>query len=100
MATVKFVAPFGLNVFAKGGLNYQYADVSASCSGIPGCGTQRDSNSAWTGVLAGGVGYQINTINIFAQYMYIFGKDLQNLENNKAVEQGIITGGVSITLPM
>ncbi|MDC0534996.1 porin family protein [Francisellaceae bacterium] len=100
MATAKFVAPFGLNVFAKGGLNYQYADVSSSCSGVPGCGTQTASNSAWTGVLAAGVGYQINTINIFAQYMYIFGKDLQNLQDNKAVEQGILTGGVSYTLPM
>jgi opacity protein-like surface antigen len=104
MATAKYVAPFGLNVFAKGGINYQRAYQSGSCSGFTGCGsTLTESDSNWTGVLAGGVGYQLNKVNIFAQYMYIFGTDLDsylNSSDSKAIKQGIITGGVSITLPM
>ena len=99
MATAKFYTPIGLNVFAKGGLNFQNADVSGSCSlGSICSGSQ--SNNNWTGVLAGGIGYKIQQLNIFAQYMYVFGNDLDNYSDSKAVAQGILTGGVSFTLPM
>jgi len=107
MLTGKMVLPSGMNLFVKGGIDYQRISSSNSCSAsidfitVP-CDLSSDEStySNWNGVLAAGVGYQIQSFNVFAQYMYVFGQKISNYETNKTLAQGIITGGVSYSLPM
>lgn len=111
MLTGKFITPIGINAFLKGGINFQNLNAhNVTCgAGIPCASAQ--SQNAWTGVIAAGLGYQIDNFNIFAQYMYIFGDNASSLfggANNqftttmpgKALSQSIITGGVSYTFPV
>jgi hypothetical protein len=102
MITGKFVLPIGLNLFAKGGINYQRLNATCSGNAVSAiCDAVETTNAQWNGVLAAGVGYQIESLNVFAQYMYVFGKKINDTSDNDGTwAQGIITGGVSYTLPM
>jgi hypothetical protein len=99
LGTVKYVLPIGLNFFAKGGIAYQR--LTNELSGIV---NKTASSTSWNGVIAGGIGWQISSFNIFAQYMYLFGDDLTDWNsssiNNTTLSQQMITGGVSYTLAM
>lgn len=99
MARAKFIIPdYGFNVFIKGGINYQRINTDGSATGI---GMPSGDENNWNGVAAAGLGYQIDTFNVFAQYMVIFGQDLKtSLDSGDTIGQNIITGGVSYTLPM
>jgi len=68
--TGKFYMPWvnGLNVFGKAGYAYNRLNASVD-TGISGL-TVSENTNLWRPVVAGGVGYQIQQFNIFAQYQY------------------------------
>ncbi|MBK2126317.1 outer membrane beta-barrel protein [Fangia hongkongensis] len=102
--TTKFYVPGvnGLNVFGKFGYAYNRITTSSSVS-IPNLPAQwgggdhkvTETTNLWRPVIAGGIGYQIDKVNLFAQYQYNF---LRSGGNNSGYST--FTGGVSYTLPM
>jgi hypothetical protein len=99
MLTGKFVLPIGLNIFIKGGVNYQHNSCSGSFSSSSGINCS--NSNKLSGVLAGGIGWQLSNFNFFGQYMYIFGDSLTATgTSGSAIEQSILVGGVSYTLPL
>ncbi len=98
MLTGKFVLPIGLNIFLKGGVNYQHNTCNGSFSGT---GITCSNSNNLSGVIAGGLGWQLGNFNLFGQYMYIFGDSLTSTGTpDGAIEQSILVGGVSYTLPL
>ncbi len=95
--TAKFYVPGvnGLNVFGKFGYAYNRV-TTLSSTDILGYGDKvSTTTNLWRPVMAGGIGYQIDKVNVFAQYQYNF---LRNGGNNSGYST--FTGGVSYTLPM
>ena len=96
LAKVQITTPIGFNVFAKGGVSYVRPSASKS-----GSTYSIDWKSDWNFTAAAGVGYQIGAINIFAQYMRIFGKDEVNVNATSSTGYSsnidAITGGVTYT---
>ncbi|MBK2125360.1 outer membrane beta-barrel protein [Fangia hongkongensis] len=100
--TAKFYVPGvnGLNVFGKFGYAYnRVTTVSSATDNLIGFNVNdsklSQTTNLWRPVMAGGIGYQIDNVNIFAQYQYNF---LRNGGNNSGYST--FTGGVSYTLPM
>ena len=96
LGTIKFYMLFGLNFFTKAGASY----VSPSASKT-GSNYNIDWKSDWNFTAAAGIGYQIGAINIFAQYMHIFGKDDITIDGAEgtgyASKIDAITAGVTYT---
>ncbi|WP_235826905.1 outer membrane protein [Facilibium subflavum] len=67
--TGKFYIPNtgGLNLFGKAGYAYNRLNVSADAGSNA---SLSDNTNLWRPVVAGGVGYQLQQFNIFAQYQY------------------------------
>ncbi len=96
MVAVKFYIPDveGLSLFAKGGLAYNHWKIDGDVS-------LHDVN--WNGVLGGGIGYDINQFNIFAQYTYNWlkvDKQEQNLSAEGSGGIGTLAIGVGYRFPM
>ncbi|WP_192483265.1 MULTISPECIES: outer membrane protein [Cysteiniphilum] len=70
LGTAKLYFLKGFDVFVKGGISY--VDPSASKSGSS---YTVDWKSDWNFTAAAGLGYNFDSIGVFAQYMHIFGKD-------------------------
>ncbi|WP_151192810.1 outer membrane protein [Cysteiniphilum sp. JM-1] len=92
--TGKFYIPHtgGLNVFAKAGYAYNRINVTLDTTGLP---SQDDHQTLWRPVIAGGIGYQLQQFNIFAQYQYNW---LPYNGQNSGL--GTLSAGVAYTLPM
>lgn len=104
LAVAKFYVPNvdGLNLFAKAGIAYNHwkAKGSGSIDDIEGLiPVPSASNNNWNGVVAAGVGYDINNFNIFAQYTYNW---LKVSAFDETAKGGINTFalGVGYKLPM
>ena len=104
MLTTKINTFKGINLFVKSGINYQRISSTFSCSNGSNpifCNDFHNKyGNHWRPVFAGGLSYQINKINLFTQYMYVFGENLQNSSNTSALAQGTITMGIAYILPM
>jgi opacity protein-like surface antigen len=94
--TGKFYIPGidGLNVFGKAG--YAYNQITGKSSGIS---TNTEDNH-FDPVVAAGVGYKINQVNIFAQYQYNWLKVDQATSSSLKGGLSAISVGLSYTLPM
>ncbi|MBK2125232.1 outer membrane beta-barrel protein [Fangia hongkongensis] len=96
-ATAKFYIPhaMGLNIFGKFGYAYNRLTTSGNYVATGLSGNDIDGKNLWRPVAAGGLGFQVQQFNIFAQYQYnwlpVYGKN---------GGYGTISGGVSYTLPM
>jgi outer membrane protein W len=92
--TGKFYIPHtgGLNIFAKAGYAYNRINETLEATGA----ASKDSHETlWRPVVAGGIGYQLQQFNIFAQYQYNW---LPYKGQNSGL--GTISAGVAYTLPM
>ena len=99
MATVKlFPTENGFNIFAKGGFDYSKQKLTGSAGSVDVSST----DSKWRPVAAAGVGYQINALNIFAQYTYVFGTKWNDPDGSDGdtLAMNAITAGVTYTIPM
>jgi len=92
--TGKFYIPHtgGLNLFAK--MGYAYNRIDTKAEGNAGVLANKDT-TLWRPVVAGGIGYQLQQFNIFAQYQYNW---LPYQGENSGL--GTISAGVSYTIPM
>ena len=97
LATVKYLTPVGINIFAKAG--GAYVNQRAYENGADVNGNSSNTISAIKVALAGGVGYMWNNWNFFAQYMYVLG-DKSPSSDNDTLPVSAITGGVSYTFPL
>lgn len=92
--TGKFFIPeaMGLNVFGKAGYAYNRLSGKVEVSG--GSSTTTNTN-LWRPVVAGGVGFQLQQFNIFAEYQY-------NWLPRAGLNAGYATAslGLTYTLPM
>lgn len=95
--TGKFYIPHtgGLNVFAKAGYAYNRVNEKYSGDLATAVGASDAHSNLWRPVVAGGIGYQLQEFNIFAQYQYNW---LPITGQNGGL--GTISAGVSYTLPM
>lgn len=89
VGTARFILPVGLNFFAKAGI--AYINLSASEEGYT---YTINFDDHWSPIVAGGIGYQIKNINLFAQYSHIFRKEA------KLYSTDAVTAGVEIKLPV
>ncbi|MDA0912171.1 MAG: outer membrane beta-barrel protein [Proteobacteria bacterium] len=66
--TGKFFIPeaMGLNVFGKAGYAYNRLSAKAEVSGV----SETFNTNLWRPVVAGGIGFQLQQFNIFAEYQY------------------------------
>ena len=96
LAKIKLVTPIGFNIFAKGGVSYVRPSASKS-----GDTTLVNWDNSWNFTAAGGIGYQIKNLNIYAQYLHIFGKNEVSVDGTKgtgyASDIDAITLGLSYT---
>ncbi|WP_395947732.1 outer membrane protein [Caedibacter taeniospiralis] len=95
--TGKFYIPHtgGLNIFAKAGYAYNRINEKYSGNLATAVGASDTHMNLWRPVVAGGIGYQLQQFNIFAQYQYNW---LPYQGENGGL--GTISAGVSYTLPM
>ncbi|WP_440994368.1 outer membrane protein [Cysteiniphilum litorale] len=95
--TGKFYIPHtgGLNVFAKAGYAYNRIKASADGNAASALGITTESVNLWRPVVAGGIGYQLQQFNIFAQYQYNW---LPYQGENGGL--GTVSVGLAYTLPM
>lgn len=96
LGKIMFVTPIGINLFAKGGISYVNPSAQKSGSTV-----SIDWKSSWNFTAAGGVGYQLGPINIFAQYMHIFGKNDVSVNGTQGTgyqaKIDAVTAGVDFT---
>ncbi|WP_192484452.1 MULTISPECIES: outer membrane beta-barrel protein [Cysteiniphilum] len=96
LADIKLYTPIGINFFAKMGVSYVNPSASKT-----GSSYSINWKSSWNFTAAAGVGYQIGPVNIFAQYMHIFGKDGVSVDGKKgtgyAAKIDAITLGLAYT---
>ena len=104
MATVKFYIPHtgGLNVFAKGGYAYNRQKTTGSESTLGVTTSINSTNTQWNPIAVGGVGYQIDSFNVFTQYTYIFGTKTNSTSGSAGdtAAMNALTAGVTYTIPM
>ena len=107
MATVKFYVPHtgGLNVFAKGGYAYNRQKTTGSVTAsipAPTTVSLNSTNTQWNPIAVGGVGYQIDSFNVFTQYTYIFGTKTNSTSGSAGdtAAMNALTAGVTYTIPM
>lgn len=95
--TGKFYIPHtgGLNVFAKAGYAFNRLEIEGNTSGVLGSNSATDNINLWRPVVAGGIGYQLQQFNIFAQYQYNW---LPYQGENGGL--GTVSVGLAYTLPM
>jgi hypothetical protein len=96
LAKAQISVPLSFNIFVKGGVSYVKPSATYTDSNI-----SVSWKSDWNFTAATGIGYQIGHINLFAQYMRIFGKSkiTINGENGTGSSARIdsITAGVTFT---
>ncbi|WP_440615983.1 outer membrane protein [Cysteiniphilum sp. 6C5] len=95
--TSKFYIPHtgGLNVFAKAGYAYNRVNETYNGDLATAAGLSDMHINLWRPVVAGGIGYQLQQFNIFAQYQYNW---LPYKGENSGL--GTLSAGVAYTLPM
>ena len=93
LVKAQLATPVGFDVFVKGGISYVVPSVSKTGSSI-----NVNWKNSWSPTAAGGLGYQIGPLNIFVQYMHIFGKDEVNSGGDGyASKIDAITAGATFT---